>query len=512
MPNPSAIPHSGARPLRLEWLLRALLYGYAFDLFSYVTADPDLWGHLRFGRLTLEQGGVVRNDPFSFTAPGAPWINHEWLTEVLFYGIYSLAGSTGLLLFKTGIGVWIVHALFSLYRKRCANLLFPTVYAFLAIPVMAPGFMTRPHVLTFFFLTLLWVLLQEGLERNPGRLWWIPAVFLFWVNCHGGVVAGLGIFGVAAALEGLRRRRNRDPVWKTLLGAFLLSLVAVLINPYGWELWEFFIHTLSQPRDISEWQAVPLEGTAYLAFKGLALLFGLSLLLPVKKRVWEVAVILIALLFGFLHQRHTVLAAILLCPYLPRTFAEWRPRWDVTAGFQRAHADFRAVALAVLALGALLFGFHAYTKYRPMDFQIYVDPRVYPTHLAQFLSANGVDGTLWTPFDWGEYFIWKRPGSRVSVDGRFRTVYPEPLLNDAWAVASAQNGFEKILDRYAPRLVITRAREPAHQAMEGARGWVKIYQDPVSKLFVRPEDPLAGRFRAGTLRLPQEPPPDLFPG
>ena len=41
---------------------------------------------------------------------------------------------------------------------------------------------------------------------------------------------------------------------------------------------------------------------------------------------------------------------------------------------------------------------------------------------------------LLLPFEWGEYAIWHLwPACRVSVDGRFRTVYPEEILEAHYA-------------------------------------------------------------------------------
>ena len=59
--------------------------------------DPDVWWHLRTGQLTLQNHSVFHTDPYSFTRFGQPWINHEWLSDVLLFGIYRLAGFGGLI-------------------------------------------------------------------------------------------------------------------------------------------------------------------------------------------------------------------------------------------------------------------------------------------------------------------------------------------------------------------------------------------------------------------------------
>ena len=100
-------------------------------------------------------------DPFSYTARGHTWINHEWLMEVSFYLIYHTFDSTGLLFFKALLGIFIVHLLSSIYFARAGNITVYLILCALIIPVMAPGFMARPHLATFLCLTLLVYVLQK---------------------------------------------------------------------------------------------------------------------------------------------------------------------------------------------------------------------------------------------------------------------------------------------------------------------------------------------------------------
>ncbi len=54
-------------------------------------ADPDLWGHLRFGLDTLQSRTVTQSDPYSYLTAGQRWINHEWLAEVAFASAWQVA-------------------------------------------------------------------------------------------------------------------------------------------------------------------------------------------------------------------------------------------------------------------------------------------------------------------------------------------------------------------------------------------------------------------------------------
>jgi len=70
----------------------------------------DMWWHLRTGELILEQGSVPDADPFSYTAHGRTWITHEWLAEVLFFGLHNMGGVNLLIIFKAlvaGLAVFL---------------------------------------------------------------------------------------------------------------------------------------------------------------------------------------------------------------------------------------------------------------------------------------------------------------------------------------------------------------------------------------------------------------------
>ena len=95
----------------LHTLLLILIFTSAIYSFSFFTADPDLWGHIKFGQDTWEQGALHRVDPYSYTAVNHEWINHEWLSEILMFLVWDNFGSPGLLAMKMLMGLLIVFIL-----------------------------------------------------------------------------------------------------------------------------------------------------------------------------------------------------------------------------------------------------------------------------------------------------------------------------------------------------------------------------------------------------------------
>src|SRR5262245_21718954 len=98
-----AIPPTALRPIAL------LLMGWAAFTSQ---ADPDLFGHVRFGLDILRDRDLPSVDPYSFTQD-VPWINHEWLSELIMGSTYALYGAPGLMLLKSIVVLGVFGLLWS---------------------------------------------------------------------------------------------------------------------------------------------------------------------------------------------------------------------------------------------------------------------------------------------------------------------------------------------------------------------------------------------------------------
>ena len=75
--------------------------------------DSDTWWHLASGRLIAAERAVAHGDPFSYTAPGAIWINHEWLTEYQFGWLWRHAGNAGLWMWRNLMVLIVIASMLS---------------------------------------------------------------------------------------------------------------------------------------------------------------------------------------------------------------------------------------------------------------------------------------------------------------------------------------------------------------------------------------------------------------
>ena len=486
--------------------------------FSYVAADPDLWGHIYFGADHWSTGTLRRSDPYSFTAAGLPWINHEWLAELIFFLIYDWLGDAGLLFGKLLLGLAVVFTTWRLALRRTFHPLTAAAVFSAAVFTMKPGFMIRPQLFSFLLFSLELALLQAS---RPGKRHWmagLPIIMALWVNLHGGFLMGgliVALFILTESAAGLRKGCRWDAA--VLWGWGFAGALATLVNPYGIGLHRFVLYTLSLPRSITEWAPVCLLSTEYLAFKMLFVSVCISLWRRRRDILsWESLALIIIGAASFLQQRHMVFFAILAAPFLVDVLSDefGRRVWPRI----RPWVSPLAVSLiaSVFVIFAAGYAFKTLDRYRQCEFRIVVDPEFYPVQAMSFLKVNQFRGNLLVDFDWGEYAIWHLyPDCKVSIDGRFRTVYPQNVIDDQFLGGNDVLGWHRTLAKYPADILLVR-QQPFFQQLIHEKGqWVYIYSDPLSIVFVRElphNKDLISRLKNGELRYRDLDHHTYFPG
>jgi hypothetical protein len=82
----------------------ALLFGLLvfsvaiFALHRAFLIDPDTYWHIATGKWMLTERAFPRHEIFSHTAAGQPWVNIEWLAQIILFSIYDWFGWRGLVL------------------------------------------------------------------------------------------------------------------------------------------------------------------------------------------------------------------------------------------------------------------------------------------------------------------------------------------------------------------------------------------------------------------------------
>lgn len=488
-----------------------------FYFFSYPEVDNDLWGHLFFGREILQTGALPSLNLYSYTAPNYRWINHEWLAEVVLYGIFDLFGSPGLVLFKLILGSVVIWILDRLIKRRNVSLLVRALTLVWVMAILSPGFNIRPQIFTYLLFTVLLSLFYRCEETSRTALYWTPLLTALWVNLHGGFVAGLGAIGLFSLWTAMSRGRTGDGKGPTLAHVFIpvvISLLALGLNPYGLDLLAFLWKDLLLGRPITEWKPIPLLDFSFLEVKLAALVVFLSLRRDSWRR-WNFVLVLLAVIFAFRYQRHTPLFGIAAAPLLAdglQRIVNWTMRKQRVIGWSTSSQRLLAAGFLGVALLQILWIGRIHLEHR---FRLVVNPSAYPTQAVDFLQRNGVQGNLAVPFDWGEYFIWKMyPEILVSIDGRYSTAYPMEVIEDSWEWMRGGTRWRRYLERYPAEIAITKRTHPVSGLLRKDPEWIYIYSDPTAFIYIKRtpgQSSLLERFRAKKLLQPG-PPPIYFPG
>ncbi len=485
-------------------------------------ADPDLWQHLRFGELIWRDGAIPAVDTFSYTAYGEPIVDHEWLAQWLFAGLFALGGSAALVWMKLLLGAALLLLLLDTARTLAGELgddqtahpLAAAMVLILSLTVVSPGASFRPQLFTIVLLAAQGALLARADRRLRGhagggpRLSWEllaqPVLIALWTNLHGGFLVGVGMLAVWAGVVALRaiapRRlgleRPAPADLAAALGTALAGIAAPLANPYGAQIYLYLAQTLGMHDEISEWFPVPLLSTEFLRFKLLVVASAAGLVLLWRRRGelpaaaslvdWRAPFFAVAAIYAVRHQRHTVLFAVVAAPLLIVAVEQARRaalrRWPALRP--------RPAVLAVAAGGALAIAavqVHGFAEVLSRQgLTIHFGRLDYPADAVEFLRTHGIRGNVAMPFEWGSYAIWKlAPESRVFIDGRFETVYPRRVIDDYFAFMHGAEGWERMLDDYPTDVVVVQRWRGIHPRLFARPDLVYVYSDPAALVFLR---------------------------
>jgi hypothetical protein len=437
----------------LDRLLTALMLIVIFTLAACMNFQSDTWWLLRAGQDMWRSGQIATTDSYSFTVAGSYWPNHEWLSEVVFYGLYALGGKALLVGCYAAVVTLIWYGVYRLCdgppRVRAMIVLLGTINN-------ASGWSVRPQLLSLGFFVLVLLLLPQR-----SRHWWYVPLFLLWANVHAGVASG-GIILAVAALVALVGYRAQLLHWTAIC---LASAAVTALNPLGWRLWEYTVGSVGSisRKFIFEWRAPSLGDPLSYGFFVLVIVLAISLWRAratwKTQRDWTlIGGAAVFTLLSFSSIRHAMFLDVLAIPLITRQFQAVKPKALVFPGLGRLH---QLVALS-LALGAVVLVSQVWARRQPVL-------------SAPLLTAlRDCPGNSFNPYDVGGELIWFRPERPVFIDNR-----QDPYSDDFFlhsAAAEDQGRYEDLFDQYQVSCALVPRDKPLHTALQ-RDGWSAVYQD-----------------------------------
>ncbi len=481
------------------WLLLIIIFGI-FSVQAAVRLDPDFGWHLMTGNYVVQHRQIPKTDPFSYTMPSYPYVDHAWLSDVIWAIVYPKLGMTVLAgLYAAIVVLTVLVAVYPEYSLRSV----------LGLLLAAPMFLLRFSVRTQVVDWLLFAIFLRVLHWTS-RLRYLALVtcIWFWANLHGGFIVGLAVWAMTAVVESWMKKRI---LWKDLL-AWVTGLVVTLLTPYGFELWREVGMTLwgNQMRTyIIEWMPSVFNFEPAFIFAAVLLGFGYWYFRS-RFSSWTGLLIGAIILEAILSTRHVALFAVLFLFLWPKVFAEFE---RLVAGNLARAKIFFGVLLGIAGL------FFVWVCGWQLVSQL-ADPnrsRYYPIGAIEYLKEHPFEGNLLAEYGWGGYLIWQYPEKKVFIDGRMaiwkRDMAPEEESLSAFADIidiSEKGNFQPYFEKYkiqrvlwpkpgvktssllnfpVPNMVLQflNYKEPVQflHTLEEA-GWHNVYEDKTAIIYAAP--------------------------
>ena len=454
-----------------------MLRAFTFDrllltLFSLAIAvacgltriQTDTWWQLRAGKDMWASHRVLLTDIYSHTSFGRPWPNHEWLSEVIFYGLYKAGGFPLLTLSAAALvlGGWLVSWSMAQggARWRFAWMIFALLPA-------SMWWEPRPHAFSLLFIPTTVLLLSRG------RWAWLVPVFFVWANCHGGVLLGFVLLGAGLGIQVLLDRRK---LWRALV-VLGCCAVAATATPLGISFWTEIPASLARIRlyPLDEWQRPKLLDIRVLPFWLLAAAFVYGLFRaratlrrarPDVATIYACAVVLLPMALSAIRSVGPFL--MVATPALTWLFSRGE-RATEAAPARRERPMLNLTVAAVAAISVLVTITRAYSN------QI---PRLHwtPVPAGAIAAFPQCPDNLYNRYDEGGPLLWFVPDRKVFMDGR-QDPFPPELVLEHIRMETGEEDFRQVFARHDIHCAYLPSYSATAQRLLKA-GWRPLYSDP----------------------------------
>ena len=503
---------------RLERIISCLMpVGLALYFCSLIIHPvfDDVWGHIKVGEWIVQHRQVPHHNLFMWPAWEYQWMDHEWLSQILLYGIYHLLGISGLLLSVIVVVGLAFFLLWKLWMRLNGSLYLGAICFLVAITACRTRLVARPEIFTLLAFALLLDLLYRYKYLGQARLWLIPPLFLVWANLHGGVFMGLfllALFIMAEALSALGRWRlgiapqQKTHLWRGWLPLALMGIAAAaacLVNPYGLDYFTSVIQaregTFALSAGIVEWR--PLFDQVEPCPE-LARAFWLVVAVMVPALAWRprrlsFTNLLLSATFVFLainSRRHIGLLGLVSLPVWATALADL----PVPQHGRRSIAPWVRVIrrpAQVFALGFILaMAATSIISTRQLCHRVqgWVTRDLLPVGASNFLEQVPIGGHMFNEYAFGGYLSWRLyPKRDVFIHwimGTFDERLFYPYLEVVKGLRDAASTFEQWKINYVvlPQLH-PGGRVPDHlyRYLNQSSDWALVYWDGASVIYLR---------------------------
>ncbi len=431
--------------LRFVSIILLFLFLGLLLIHSLGSINQDIGRHLKLGEIIWETKSVPQTNLFSFTEPDHPFINHHWLSEVVFYLLFGIIGFKGLIIFKAAIitaSFWLVY---KAADKKTGVWPF-LISAPLGILVFLNRSDVRPEIFSYLFLAFfIFAILRARFFGQYRWLYALPFIQILWSNAHIYFVLGPALLLFFLIDTGFDRERK--VALSQIFWIFLATSAATLLNPnfIKGALAPLFIlrdygYTIVENQSIFFLKDYGVQLAAINIFEISLIVLIISFIVALKngsrKIVFEFLTGLAFSILAVKMIRNTGVYALVFTSVTALNLSAIKP---ATKFLKRTiRIIFYLVALAVFALLITSVLNNNLRHWMQGSGKFGLEIPAGAEQGVEFVKQNNIKGPVFNNFDVGSFLIWKLyPEQKVFVDGRpeaysvefFENVY-KPMQED----------------------------------------------------------------------------------
>lgn len=525
------------------WLVFFILLACFFLKNSFGYLNPDLGWHLKMGEEIFLTHKLPQIETHDFSLEGQIWADHEWLSNLITFLIYSKCGYVAVGLFFMVVALLAFYVISRLVKKFFKNndfiLLLFLFFGAIGIHYFLGVRMQEITILNFAL--LIYLLFHYEKYGDYRVLFFLPPLLYFWACAHAGFLISIFVlcFWIFVKIIELFLSKkfpfsflsfppNLSGKKIAVLSVFSAAALAVTFaTPYKLAIYEFLIKTYSNTyfmSHIAEWLPVyylPLSISQITYFAVACVIYVLWLLFAVANKkdnsgsryrisVWFLLSMPVFMAMAIKARRNFPLFFIISLPFVVEfltTYIDFGENFlDKAFGkFKKVFYIFVLVGLLTLAaseLNTTNFSSHPFSNYCA----------TYPCGAAKFLKEHPEYDSLrlFNNYDWGGFLLWVMPEKQIFIDGRF----PPYPINGHSMMEEYKEFFEvektaQKLDQYNIGMVLLK-KEKAPQIkkwekflflinsdkvskeenflqehLELDKSWLVVYEDEISKIYIK---------------------------
>jgi hypothetical protein len=454
-----------------------------------IDSDP-LW-HIAAGDL-IRQSGIPFSDPWSFTAGDYRWLNISWAWDSIMSALVAHGGWHSALAVNAIIMALAFTLIYANCLLRSKNGIASMLTVILALLMIDPHF--RPLQVTHVMVAA-WMLVLGQVARGNISVRWLgllPLLTAIWVNCHGGYIVIPLLLG-AFWLQAIREKNTRLATLLFITGG--LCLLAMLINPYGMQIFEaaWRPFTTSANEIINEWKpftASPgaLLGAVFMVLF-ITLVTGSKLPAIVPAERWLAFGLL---LYGLTSVRILATFTVIAAPMLACRIAEIMPPSAAVSKqalkLRRQALELSSRRVTFLVALAACIGLCLWLPSSPAA-QLYKNKISFPSlhEETAYIAKYYPNKRFLNDFNLGGYLVYETRGAvPVFVDPRTETAFPAQVIKDYIRFDQGKTGWEAILSKYhIDGLILARSNNsPLMERFDHRRGFKKLFEGPNANIYL----------------------------